>query len=54
MQLACDNCPELSYLPHSCGHRHVHIAKRTNPQRWINQQMQAHSKYFMVTFTLPA
>lgn len=56
MQLACDNCAEHSYLPHSCGNRHCPHCQAHESQRWIDQQMQKliPGNYFMVTFTLPA
>lgn len=56
MQLACDDCTELGYLPHSCGHRSCPHCQAHESQRWIDQQMQKliPGNYFMVTFTLPA
>lgn len=56
MQLACDDCPEQSFLPHSCGHRHCPHCQAHESQRWIDQQLKKliPGNYFMVTFTLPA
>lgn len=56
MQLACDECTEQSFLPHSCGHRSCPHCQAHESQRWIGQQMQKliPGHYFMVTFTLPA
>ena len=56
IQLACDDCQEQSYLPHSCGHRHCPHCQAHESQRWIDQQSQKliPGNYFMVTFTLPA
>lgn len=56
MQLACDDCTEQSYLPHSCGHRHCPHCQAHESQRWIDQQLKklVPGNYFMVTFTLPA
>ena len=56
MQLACDDCSEQSFLPHSCGHRSCPHCQAHESQRWIDQQLQKQvpGNYFMVTFTLPA
>lgn len=56
MELACDDCTEQSYLPHSCGHRHCPHCQAHESQRWIDQQSQKliPGNYFMLTFTLPA
>lgn len=56
MQLACEACPEQSFLPHSCGHRSCPHCQAHESQHWIDQQMQklVPGQYFMVTFTLPA
>ncbi len=56
MELACDDCTEQSYLPHSCGHRHCPHCQAHESQRWIDRQSQKliSGNYFMVTFTLPA
>jgi len=56
MQLACDDCSEQSFLPHSCGHRSCPHCQAHEPQRWIDQQLKklVPGNYFMVTFTLPA
>ena len=40
IQLACDDCQEQSYLPHSCGHRHCPHCQAHESQRWIDQQSQ--------------
>jgi hypothetical protein len=56
MQLSCEDCPEQSFLPHSCGHRSCPHCQAHESQRWIDQQMQklVPGNYFMITFTLPA
>ena len=56
MQLACDDCSEQSFLPHSCGHRSCPHCQAHESQRWIDQQLKklVPGNYFMVTFTLPA
>lgn len=56
MQLACDDCAEPSYLPHSCGHRSCPHCQAHESQRWIERQSQklVPGHYFLVTFTLPA
>lgn len=56
MQLACDDCSEQSFLPHSCGHRSCPHCQAHESQRWIDQQLRklVPGNYFMITFTLPA
>lgn len=56
MQLACDDCSEQSFLPHSCGHRSCPHCQAHESQHWIDQQLKklVPGNYFMVTFTLPA
>ena len=56
MQLACDDCAEQSFLPHSCGHRSCPHCQAHESQRWIDQQLKKRvpGHYFMITFTLPA
>ena len=56
MQLACDDCSEQSFLPHSCGHRSCPHCQAHESQRWIERQLQklVPGNYFMVTFTVPA
>lgn len=56
MELACDDCTEQSYLPHSCGHRSCPHCQAHESQRWIDQQLKklVPGNYFMVTYTLPA
>jgi hypothetical protein len=56
MQLACDDCSEQSFLPHSCGHRSCPHCQAHESQRWIDQQLKklVPGNYFMVTFTFPA
>lgn len=56
MQLACDDCAEQSFLPHSCGHRSCPHCQAHESQRWIARQLNrlVPGNYFMVTFTLPA
>ena len=56
MQLACDDCSEHSFLPHSCGHRSCPHCQAHESQRWIDQQLKklVPGNYFMITFTLPA
>jgi hypothetical protein len=40
MQLACDDCAEQSFLPHSCGHRSCPHCQAHESQRWIDQQLR--------------
>lgn len=56
MQLACDDCSEQSFLPHSCGHRSCPHCQAHESRHWIDQQLKklVPGNYFMVTFTLPA
>jgi hypothetical protein len=56
MQLACDDCSEQRFLPHSCGHRSCPHCQAHESQRWIERQLNrlVPGNYFMVTFTLPA
>jgi hypothetical protein len=56
MQLACDDCSEQSFLPHSCGHRSCPHCQAHESQRWIDRQIMklVPGNYFMITFTLPA
>ena len=56
MLLACDDCAESIWLPHSCGNRHCPHCQAHESQQWIDKQLQklVPGEYFMVTFTLPA
>ena len=56
MQLACNDCSEQSFLPHSCGHRSCPHCQAHESQRWIDPQLKklVPGNYFMITFTLPA
>ena len=56
MQLQCDDCDQIRYLPHSCGHRNCPHCQHHESQQWIErqQQKQIDTRYALITFTLPA
>lgn len=56
MQLRCNNCEQPRYVPHSCGHRYCPHCQHYQSQQWLARQLQKQlpSRYFMLTFTLPA
>lgn len=55
MEMACDDCQEKSFLPHSCGHRNCPHCQAHESQQWIDRQLQKliPGDYYMITFTLP-
>lgn len=55
MQVQCESCHRIEYVPHSCGHRSCSHCQAHESQRWIAQQQakQLPVDYFMLTFTLP-
>jgi hypothetical protein len=55
MQLECEGCQRIEYLPHSCGHRNCPHCQAHESQQWIERQQakQLPCDYFMLTFTLP-
>lgn len=55
MQVQCEACFKIDYLPHSCGHRSCPHCQAHESQHWIEQQQakQLPVDYFMLTFTLP-
>ena len=50
-----DNCGELTYIPHSCGHRSCPHCQNHEGWQWIENQLnkQLPAKYYLLTFTLP-
>jgi len=56
MKVGCSDCDQLSYIPHSCGHRSCPHCQAHESQQWIERQCQKQLpvNYFMITFTLPA
>lgn len=56
MQVACTGCDQVTFVPHSCGHRSCPHCQHHEGQRWIERQCakQVPVDYFMLTFTLPA
>jgi len=52
----CTDCEEVSYVPHSCGHRSCPHCQAHESQQWIERQLKrlVPGDYFLLTFTLPA
>jgi len=50
-----DNCGELTYIPHSCGHRSCPHCQNHEGWQWIENQLnkQLPAEYYLLTFTLP-
>ena len=50
-----DDCRNLTYIPHSCGHRNCPHCQNHESWQWIENQLekQLPAKYFLITFTLP-
>jgi hypothetical protein len=55
MQAQCKACDRLSFIPHSCGHRHCPHCQQHESQQWLERQLQKQvpAEYFLLTFTLP-
>jgi len=55
MQTRCNACDEVTYTPHSCGHRQCPHCQAHESQEWIERQQakKLPVDYFMITFTLP-
>lgn len=55
MQAQCEACDRLSFIPHSCGHRHCPHCQQHESQQWLERQLQKQvpAEYFLLTFTLP-
>jgi len=55
MEISCTDCHQVTYLPHSCGHRSCPHCQNHEGQQWIERQTQKRLPvdYFMITFTLP-
>lgn len=53
--LSCENCPNQTSLPRSCGHRACNQCQHQSTQQWLDRQRQKQLPvhYYMVTFTLP-
>jgi len=56
MLVACNDCEQQQYIPHSCGHRNCPHCQAYESQQWLERQLkkQVPADYFLVTFTLPA
>ena len=54
-QCTNDQCGQLTYVPHSCGHRNCPHCQNHESQRWIEAQLDKElpAQYFLLTFTLP-
>ena len=54
-QCTNDQCGQLAYVPHSCGHRNCPHCQNHESQRWIENQLskQLPAQYYLLTFTLP-
>lgn len=57
MRVQCTNedCREIAYVPHSCGHRNCPHCQNHESQQWIENQLNKRlpATYFLITFTLP-
>ena len=55
MKVSCSDCDQVTYIPHSCGHRSCPHCQNHESQQWIERQTQKRLPvdYFMITFTLP-
>jgi hypothetical protein len=56
MLVACNECDQKLYIPHSCGHRNCPHCQAHESQQWLERQLkkQVPAEYFLITFTLPA
>ncbi|MEJ7808718.1 MAG: IS91 family transposase [Telluria sp.] len=56
MAVACGDCLDTQFIPHSCGHRSCPHCQAHESQQWIARQQakQLPCDYFMITFTLPS
>ena len=54
-QCTNDQCGQLVYVPHSCGHRNCPHCQNHESQRWIEAQLDKElpAQYYLLTFTLP-
>lgn len=54
-QCSEQQCGQLTYIPHSCGHRNCPHCQNHESQQWIDKQLGKllPCTYFLVTFTLP-
>lgn len=54
-QCTNDQCGQLAYVPHSCGHRNCPHCQNHESQRWIEAQLDKElpTQYYLLTFTLP-
>lgn len=57
MLACCSNneCSNLTYIPHSCGHRSCPHCQHHESQQWIENQLKklVPAQYYLLTFTLP-
>ena len=53
---ACDQCPETTRVPISCGHRSCPRCQNHEVSEWLDRQREKllPVNYFLLTFTLPA
>ena len=51
-----DDCGEIAYVPHSCGHRNCPHCQNHENQQWIDNQLSKRlpATYYLITFTLPS
>ncbi len=54
-QCTNEQCRQLSYIPHSCGHRNCPHCQNHESQQWIENQLnkQLPAQYYLMTFTIP-
>ena len=55
VQCCNEDCLNLSYIPHSCGHRSCPHCQHHESQQWIENQVSklVPATYYMLSFTLP-
>jgi len=54
-QCSEQQCRQLTYIPHSCGHRNCPHCQNHESQQWIDKQIGKllPTTYYLITFTLP-
>jgi len=55
-QCTGQNCCQITYIPHSCGHRNCPHCQNHENQQWIENQLSKRlpARYYLITFTLPS
>jgi hypothetical protein len=50
------NCGQMTYIPHSCGHRNCPHCQNHENWQWIENQLSKRlpAQYYLITFTLPS